>query len=383
MKSTLNIFVSVLLFKLIFFGGADAEQLEKLTYYLTGAVHNLLSYVKDREELIKDKGETINILSEKIKEKEGQLRNAQDQMDYKDGVIRDRNRQLNDQLINVRTLKEIIEKTESEVHKMNETIRDLLNQIEENNNLSNDKNEEIEDQIALEDEQDEEMETLTQNVEDLEDLIETKNTEINAKDKQIAYQGKRIADLLEKLETEANETSWFTIQKRFDGSENFNRNWADYKRGFGDARGEFFVGLDIIHAMTNSRPHELLVKVKALNGTGYYAHYDNFKIGNERQSFELKSLGKYSGTAGDSFAKTGPLPLKFSTVDRNNVRCSRTHGGGWWYYRCSDNMLNGKFYKDGHRNIGETYGIHWGTIQNHDWSISLPFAEMLIRPKRA
>jgi len=142
--------------------------------------------------------------------------------------------------------------------------------------------------------------------------------------------------MLEKIDAEDDEKSWFTIQKRFDGSENFDRNWADYKKGFGDAKGEFFIGLDIIHAMTHSRQHELLIKLKTTNGTTYFAHYDNFQIGNEKESFELRSLGKYSGTAGDSFSLTGPLPLKFSTSDKNNKRCSKTHGGGWWYYKCSD-----------------------------------------------
>ena len=31
--------------------------------------------------------------------------------------------------------------------------------------------------------------------------------------------------------------------KRFDGSENFNREWEDYKRGFGNLSGEFWAGI--------------------------------------------------------------------------------------------------------------------------------------------
>jgi len=355
MKWTFIIFLSVLLFKLIFFGGAEAEEVKNLTeagtqedgsfdykklkqssLFTTEAIRNLLSYIKDEEEYIKDNENTINILNEKIKEKQEELRIAQDQIENKDAQISDQTKRLNDQLMNIMNQKQILENTEIEVNKMNETIQDLLNQINDNNNFNNARNKEIERQNLLNQQQANEIDTLTKNIQELKGIIESQNSEINAKTEEIESLKKRISYMLEKMDAEDDEKSWFTIQKRFDGSENFDRNWADYKKGFGDAKGEFFIGLDIIHAMTHSRQHELLIKLKTTNGTTYFAHYDNFQIGNEKESFELKSLGKYSGTAGDSFSLTGPLPLKFSTSDKNNKRCSKTHGGGWWYYKCSD-----------------------------------------------
>ncbi|XP_037941435.1 angiopoietin-4-like, partial [Teleopsis dalmanni] len=35
-----------------------------------------------------------------------------------------------------------------------------------------------------------------------------------------------------------DESAWTVIQRREDGSINFNRDWADYKRGFGNIYGE-------------------------------------------------------------------------------------------------------------------------------------------------
>ncbi|XP_017873196.1 PREDICTED: angiopoietin-1-like [Drosophila arizonae] len=89
---------------------------------------------------------------------------------------------------------------------------------------------------------------------------------------------------------------WLVIQNRFDGSENFYRSWAENRDGFGNRNGEFFLGLEVIHRLTNYQRHELLVLVQTdVDYEIYWARYDNFVIGSESEKYNLKSLGKFEG----------------------------------------------------------------------------------------
>lgn len=45
--------------------------------------------------------------------------------------------------------------------------------------------------------------------------------------------------------------AWTIIQRRFNGTIDFYRNWNNYKNGFGDLRSEFWLGNEKIHQLTN------------------------------------------------------------------------------------------------------------------------------------
>ncbi|KAH8376924.1 hypothetical protein KR093_002278, partial [Drosophila rubida] len=128
---------------------------------------------------------------------------------------------------------------------------------------------------------------------------------------------------------------WIVIQRRKDGSVNFNRTWSEYKEGFGDLDGEFFLGLEKLHLLTQSQPHELFISLMDFSNETRYVRYNNFVIGNEEEFYEMKELGTYSGTAGNSMAYH--RHRKFSTTDRYNHTsgtCAKTYSSGWWFHAC-------------------------------------------------
>ncbi|XP_049297127.1 microfibril-associated glycoprotein 4-like isoform X2 [Anopheles funestus] len=141
---------------------------------------------------------------------------------------------------------------------------------------------------------------------------------------------------------------WIVIQYRFNGSTNFERSWQDYKNGFGNLDGEFWLGLDRIHRLTASRPHELVMLLEDFDGNRTYAKYDQFEIGNEKEKYVLKKLGNYSGTAGDSFSRS--KGMKFSTFDSDNDiwvnNCAATYSGGWWFRNCHFRYVSKRLYGD-------------------------------------
>lgn len=141
-------------------------------------------------------------------------------------------------------------------------------------------------------------------------------------------------------DAETRGGKWTIILRRMDGSENFNRNWTEYKEGFGNLTGEFFLGLEKIHALTNDQPQELLVLLEDFEGETRYETYDAFAIGAESELYKLHTVGNAAGTAGDSLSHH--RGMSFTSYDRDNDErenpenrnCAELYTGGWWYRNC-------------------------------------------------
>ncbi|XP_023032107.2 fibroleukin-like [Drosophila willistoni] len=167
---------------------------------------------------------------------------------------------------------------------------------------------------------------------------------------------------------------WIVIHKRFDGSVDFRRTWSEYRNGFGNKEGEFFIGLDNLHRITNSQTYELYVQLGFHNGTFLFASYDHFRIGNETTKYKLESLGEFRGTAYDAMKIN--LNQAFSSFDQDNAQlingyCTEWYGA-WWHNDCGLIHLNGKYFN---REDYDCSSMSW-------WNcMSLKSFQMLIRPK--
>ncbi|ROT77851.1 hypothetical protein C7M84_003449 [Penaeus vannamei] len=169
---------------------------------------------------------------------------------------------------------------------------------------------------------------------------------------------------------------WTVIQRRQENpshQEDFYRTWDEYVDGFGDLTGEFWLGLDNIHALTNQTNYEIRIDLEDWDGTAKWAQYSTFLVKDRASNYKLQ-LGSYSGDAGNSFAYHNMMP--FSAKDGPVLNeCPKTSHGGWWYNSCHYANLNG-VYRNAFNLDGDS--IAWFSFRGPNYS--LKFSEMKIRP---
>lgn len=176
-----------------------------------------------------------------------------------------------------------------------------------------------------------------------------------------------------------SQGGWTVIQNRFDGSVNFYRGWSEYENGFGDLRGEFWLGLKRIHELTYARKHELHILLEDFNGTTVSAKYNDFSVAGPAEKYMVKSVGSFSGDAGDSFSNV--VNQYFSTMDADNdsngySHCAAEYKGGWWYETCHESNLNG-LYLPGENNEYATM-LCWKSFRGYHYGLQR--SRMMIRP---
>ncbi|XP_076371180.1 techylectin-5B-like [Tachypleus tridentatus] len=173
---------------------------------------------------------------------------------------------------------------------------------------------------------------------------------------------------------------WTLIQRRGDFGdpvENFFQTWNNYKTGFGNVTREFWLGNDIIFALTNQNNMVLRIDLEDMEGGQRYAEYDEFLVRSEMELYKM-SYKTYKGDAGDSLSTHNNM--MFTTRDRDNDKseknCATIYKGGWWYNNCHKSNLNGLFLGGPHAE--SAVGINWYHWKGHKYSLKK--TEMKIRP---
>ncbi|XP_065210080.1 angiopoietin-2 [Planococcus citri] len=185
-------------------------------------------------------------------------------------------------------------------------------------------------------------------------------------------------------EQDIADGGWTVIHRRDDFGirENFNRDWNDYKNGFGDLSKEFWLGNENIYMLTNNEEYSLRVELEDFEGNKRYAQYSHFKIYSEGEYYKLEIDG-YDGNAGDSLNDPwyGSNNSPFSTYNRDNDRsslnCASMLKGGWWWRSCGRG-LNGLYLTDP-QDLTARQGIVW--FRWRGWDYTLKKAMMMIRPR--
>ena len=167
---------------------------------------------------------------------------------------------------------------------------------------------------------------------------------------------------------------WTVFQRRQDGSVDFYRGWSDYKNGFGDLNGEFWLGLDKIHRLTK-HAQTLRVDLMDFSGRRVHADYRRFQVSDESSNYSL-TFTSYSGNASDSLSYHNGMA--FTTKDYDDdmygENCAINYKGAWWYHSCYHSNLNGLYLKN--EKSTNYLGIVWNTWQS---GIPLKFTEMKLR----
>ncbi|XP_036280462.1 fibrinogen gamma chain isoform X2 [Pipistrellus kuhlii] len=197
-------------------------------------------------------------------------------------------------------------------------------------------------------------------------------------------------------EIEKNGNGWTVLQKRLDGSEDFKRNWIQYKEGFGHlsptGTTEFWLGNEKIHLITTQTtiPYVLRVELEDWSGRISTADYAMFSVGNEADKYRLKYAYFIGGDAGDAFDGydfgddpsdkffTSHNGMQFSTWDNDNDKfegnCAEQDGSGWWMNKCHAGHLNGIYYQGGTYSKASPpndndNGIIWATWKSRWYSM--------------
>ena len=105
---------------------------------------------------------------------------------------------------------------------------------------------------------------------------------------------------------------WTTFQRRMDGSVDFYVDWESYKKGFGNLKGEFWLGNDYLHRLTASASMAFRIDMEDYEDDRRFAEYTTFVVADESDDYRV-TIDGYRGTAGDALLSLN-RPIRYVTL---------------------------------------------------------------------
>lgn len=176
---------------------------------------------------------------------------------------------------------------------------------------------------------------------------------------------------------------WTVIQRRQDGSVDFDQLWQAYQSGFGNLNGEFWLGLEKMHSLSKDGNYILKVQLSDWRDDLETIKYP-FRLSGEESYYSLHILDNASKNL-ESALPNDLAGLPFSTRDKDNdqksdINCAKHLSGGWWFSNCGHSNLNGKYFvtpppKQRHQ---RKQGVFWKTWRGRYYPLKT--TTMMIAP---
>ncbi|OWF35001.1 Ficolin-1 [Mizuhopecten yessoensis] len=133
---------------------------------------------------------------------------------------------------------------------------------------------------------------------------------------------------------------WTVFERRFIGNVDFMLEWDAYRQFFGSLNGDFWLGLDYLHALTVA-DSDIYFDFTTSANQPFYARYHNFSVADNHTLFKISMSSVYEITPEYSNIRNGGFydhnNMYFSTPQHDNdisaTNCASTRGA-WWWNKC-------------------------------------------------
>lgn len=172
-----------------------------------------------------------------------------------------------------------------------------------------------------------------------------------------------------KVYCEMSKGGWTRIFNRIQRQTNdFDRNFGDYKMGFGNVNENYWLGLRFMQKLTNLKKTSLRIELFNDEFDAEFIEYDNFLIYSEANGFRLELSAKSRGTMYDWFHESHnnmTFIAKDTKLDVGLEDCAKRNAAGWWFSSVSKkfNLLPETCY-DVCLTCSDSNSTHWTNEAN-------------------